>query len=376
MKVLLATGLYPPDIGGPATYARLLEDHLPARDISIITVPFGWVRRYPKVIRHIVYAYKLWQESKQADVIYALDSISVGIPALFVSKLRRKPFLIRLGGDYAWEQGRVRFGLTETLDEYLTKKTPRPLMVRILAGLQSFVVSRALRVVAPSQYLKGVIAAWGVKPENIIVIHSALYPLEVEGTREEVRSQLSYTFPTLVSAGRMVPWKGFSALLRVTATLKQEYPDITLVIAGDGEDMETLKHEAETLNITPSVRFVGRISKDALGASIKGADVFVLNTAYEGLSHQLIEVMDLGTPVVTTTAGGNIELITDNVSGFLVEFNNESALVGAIKKVLEYPETRTRIIQTARARSKDFSEEVMLEQIEALLKKIYERRIA
>jgi glycosyltransferase involved in cell wall biosynthesis len=293
-----------------------------------------------------------------------------------VSKLRRKPFLIRLGGDYAWEQGRVRFGLTETLDEYLTKKTPRPLMVRILAGLQSFVVSRALRVVAPSQYLKGVIATWGVKSENIVVIHSALYPLEVEGTREEVRSQLSYTFPTLVSAGRMVPWKGFSALLRVTATLKQEYPDITLVIAGDGEDMEKLKGEAETLGIASDVRFVGRISKDALGASIKGADVFVLNTAYEGLSHQLIEVMDLGTPVVTTTAGGNIELITDNVNGFLVEFNDESALVDAIKKVLEYPETRTRIIQTARARSKDFSEEVMLEQIEALLKNIYERRIA
>lgn len=375
MNVLIATGLYPPEIGGPATYALLLEEQLPKRGITINTVPFGWVRRYPKIIRHVVYAYKLWQESKQADIIYALDSISVGVPALFVSKLRRTPFLLRLGGDYAWEQGRVRFGLTETLDEYLTKRTRRPLMVQILASVQTFVSKRAIRVIAPSQYLKSVFMAWGVSEKKIFVIHSALYPLVVEGSRDELRAQLSYTYPTVVSAGRLVPWKGFQALIRVTAALKAEYPDITLVIAGDGEELSSLKREAREVGIESSVRFVGRISKEALGASIKAADVFVLNTAYEGLSHQLIEVMDLGTPIVTTTAGGNPELITDGVSGFLTEFNDEPAMIDAIKRVLDYPDSRMRIIQTARGRSKDFSEEKMIANIEALLKNIYDRSI-
>ena len=375
MNVLIATGLYPPEIGGPATYALLLEEKLPQKGVTITTIPFGWVRRYPKVVRHFVYAYKLWQESKEADVIYALDPISVGVPALFISKLRRKPFLLRLGGDYAWEQGRVRFGLTETLDEYLTKKSHRPLMVRILASVQTFVSKRAIRVVAPSQYLKKVFMKWGVAESKVFVIHSALYPLLVEGSRDEIRSQLSYTYPTIVSAGRLVPWKGFPALIRVVATLKAEYPDITLVIAGDGEELDTLKKEVQSLGIESSVRFVGRISKEALGASIKAADVFVLNTAYEGLSHQLIEVMDLGTPVVTTTAGGNPELITDSVNGFLTEFNDEPAMVDAIKRVLEYPDSRMRIIQTARGRSKDFSEDKMITNIEALLKNIYGRSI-
>jgi glycosyltransferase involved in cell wall biosynthesis len=376
MNVLIATGLYPPEIGGPATYALLLEDHLPERGVTISIVPFGWVRRYPKVVRHFMYAYKLWQESKEVDVIYALDSISVGVPALFISKLRRKPFLLRLGGDYAWEQGRVRFGLTETLDEYLTKKSRRPLMVQLLASVQAFVAKRALRVIAPSEYLKGVIAKWGVSAEKIVVIHSALYPLIVEGSKEELRSQLSYTNPTIVSAGRLVPWKGFQALIRVVATLKVQYPNITLIIAGDGEELSVLQKEVQTLGIESSVRFVGRVSKEALGASIKAADVFVLNTAYEGLSHQLIEVMDLGTPVVTTTAGGNPELITDGVNGFLVPFNDEFALVDAIKRVLDYPDTRTRIVQSARGRSKDFSETIMLTKIETLLKNIYDRSIS
>ena len=370
MKVLIATGLYPPEIGGPATYALLLEEELPARGIEVTMVPFGWVRHYPKIIRHVVYAYKLWQESKTADVIYALDPISVGLPALIISKLRHKPFLIRLGGDYAWEQGRVRFGITKTLDEYLLSKKGRPLPVRILAAIQAFVTKRAVVVVAPSQYLKSVIHKWGVPEKKIVVIYSALYPLVVEDTKEELKVQLSFTTPTIVSAGRLVPWKGFSVLLTVISRLKHTYPDLSLIIIGDGEEHEKLVAEAKTLGVETHVRFVGRLSKEALGASIKAADVFVLNTAYEGLSHQLIEVMDLGTPVVTTTAGGNPELITDGINGFLVPFNDIDAIINAIKRVLDYPETRTRIVQSARARSKEFLQADMITKIEALIKSI------
>lgn len=373
MKVLIATGLYPPEIGGPATYALLLEDELPKKEVTVTIVPFGWVRHYPKIIRHIVYAYKLWQESRDSDIIYALDAISVGIPALFVAKLRRKKFLIRLGGDYAWEQGRGRFGLTETLDEYLTGDTRRPLMVKALAALQSYVTKRATKVIAPSEYLKSVIIKWGVLPANIVVIYSALYPLSVEGTKEELHDQLSFTYPTIISAGRLVPWKGFEVLIEVVAMLKEKYPGITLVIAGDGEEHDTLVAKAEAEDAATNLRLVGRISKDALGASIKGADVFVLNTAYEGLSHQLIEVMDLGTPIVTTTAGGNPELITNDVSGILVPFNDAQALQAAIIRILEHPETSSRMVQSARARSREFSQAAMIETLHNTLKTINEQ---
>ena len=375
MKVLIATGLYPPEIGGPATYALLLEDELPKRDIEVVTVPFGWVRQYPKIVRHIVYAWKLWVESKSADVLYALDPISVGVPTLLIARLRKKPFLIRLGGDYAWEQGRVRFGLTNTLDEYLAHSKKAPIPVRLFAAVQSFVTKRALRVVVPSAYLKSVVEQWGVPTKKITVIYSALFPLTVEGTKEEVRSQLAFTYPTIVSAGRLVPWKGFKVLIDVVAGLKATYPNITLVIVGDGEDAASLKKQVIARKLEAHVRFTDRISKDALGATIKGADVFVLNTAYEGLSHQLIEVMDLGTPIVTTTAGGNPELITNGVNGFLVPFNDAPKLTEAISRVLDHPEIHQRITQTARARSKDFSQAVTVNKIELLLHDIHDGTI-
>ncbi|MCD5381651.1 MAG: glycosyltransferase family 4 protein [Candidatus Pacebacteria bacterium] len=372
MKIVIATGLYPPEIGGPATYAAMLDKELPEHGTEVYVVPFGWVRKYPKIIRHIAYFWKLWKECSSVDVIYALDPISVGLPALLVSRLRKKPLLIRLGGDYAWEQGRIRFGITDTLDEYLDNQNNRSPRVSFFAKLQTYVVSKAEQIIVPSHYLKGVVIKWGIKDSHIQVIYSALYPIEVTTSREVLRKELNYSHPTIVSAGRLVPWKGFEILINVVDELKEHYPHISLIIAGDGEEYAKLETQVSDLKLSQHVRFIGSVTKDTLGAVIKAADVFVLNTAYEGLSHQLIEVMNIGTPIVTTTAGGNSELITDGVDGFLVEFNNKAKLAEAIMRVINHPESRERIVQSARGRSKQFSKESAVQEIVMVLKNIHE----
>ncbi len=369
MKITIATGLYPPEIGGPATYAAMLESELPARGFTITTVPFGLVRHLPKIVRHFAYAWKLWRASKGTDIIYALDPISVGVPALLVARLRRATFLVRLGGDYAWEQGRVRFGVRDTLDDFLKRRDTWPLPVKALAFIQAFVVGKATRAIVPSVYLKGVVEQWGIPEKKITVIYSALYPLEVKGTRQELRDEFEYPYPTIVSAGRLVPWKGFSTLIDVVAKIKPHFPHLTLIIVGDGKDKRALEAKVANLKLSQHVWFTGSVTKEALGATIKAADVFVLNTAYEGLSHQLIEVMDLGTPIVTTRAGGNPELITDGVNGHLVEFNDTEALAEAITHVLRHPESRERMTQSARARSKQFTKEKVVGEIAAVFAK-------
>jgi len=369
MKILIATGLYPPEIGGPATYAHMLETELPARSIEVKVVPFGWVRHYPKMIRHIVFAWKLYQEAKGYDVMYALDPISVGLPASLIAKITKKTFLIRLGGDYAWEQGRVRFGLTDSLDDYLAQMDKAPLAVRVLARLQTYVCNRASRIILPSEYLRSVILRWGIEKEKTHVIYSALYPLEVTDSKEELRRGLSFTSPTIVSAGRLVPWKGFAALIEAVQVLKEEFPEITLVIAGDGGERENLEALVARLGLKEQVRFAGSVSKSALGATIKAADVFVLNTAYEGLSHQLLEVMELGVPVVTTTAGGNPELITDQIHGRLIEYNHVPEIVEAVKSILVNKDTANRYITAARGRANDFSKSKVVEQFVEFIKR-------
>ena len=368
ITILIATGLYPPDIGGPATYSRMLEEKLCLQGIATRIVPFGTVRHLPKVLRHFVFTWRLFKESAHIDCIYALDPISVGIPAYLVSIVRRKPFLIRLGGDYAWEQGQQRFGLLQTLDEYTLAPRQAAFQVRFLASLQTFIVRKAKFVIAPSEYLKSIIASWKkVDASKIRVIYSALFPLQVEGDRKMIREQLSYTGTVITTVGRLVPWKGFSELIEVVASLKKEVPDISLVIIGDGPQEEILKEQITTLHMEDTVRLVGRLGKDALGAALKGSDLFVLNTSYEGLSHQLLEVMELGIPIVTTNVGGNPELIVDGISGVLVPIHDTHELQKTIVRVLQNKELQIRLVQNARVRIKDFNQDVVVNQLARLV---------
>jgi len=371
MKITIATGLYPPEIGGPATYATMLESELPDKGIEVSVVPFGWVRHYPKIIRHFVYAYKLWRESKGSDIIYALDPVSVGVPAMVVAKLTRKTFLVRVPGDYAWEQGQLRFGVTDRLHDFIEKRLSYGFRVSLLCRLEGYVARQARQVVVPSNYLKQIVEKWSVDSKKITVINSSLHKIEIGESREAIRKQFNFTDPTLVSAGRLVPNKGFIQLIKVFSRIKKTHPKAQLVIVGDGPQESAIEDLLLAEGLVSSVRLMGSLTQDALGAVIKGADVFVLNTAHEGLSHQLIEVMDLGTPIVTTNVGGNPELITNGVEGLLVEYNDTEALEEAICRVLNHPESVERMIQSARARSKDFAVDKNIDSLTSLLQGIY-----
>lgn len=366
-RILIATGLYPPDIGGPATYTKMLEAELPGEGYMPVVVPFGVVRHLPRGVRHAVYLWKLFRASKQCDVVYALDPVSVGVATYIVSLIRRVPFMIRLGGDYAWEQGRMRYGLTVSLDAYTADPGGRPLGVRILAAVQSAITRRAQIVIAPSEYLKSIIVTWGVREDRVKVIYSALFPLPVDASRDAIRTQLQYSGTVLVTAARLTPWKGIDTMIEVVAYYCQQGTDVTLVIAGDGEARVSLEAQARERGVADHVRFVGSLTKSALGAAIKGADVFVYNTQYEGLPHQLLEVMDLGVPIVTTDIPGNREVITDGVHGLLVPPNDRDAFVSAIDRFIASADLRNRLTQNARLQSHTFSPKYVVEQLATVL---------
>ncbi len=369
ITVLVATGLYPPDIGGPATYSRMLEEKLHEHNIEVIVIPFGLVRHLPKVVRHITFAFKVFVASKDADYIYALDPISVGVPSLLVSVLRRKPLLVRLGGDYAWEQGRQRFGVTQTLDAYTHTPKDVPFLVKLLAYIQRAVVKHAHSVIAPSEYLKNIIETWGVEPKKITVMYSALFPLQVQGNKTSLREQLSYKGIVITTVGRLVPWKGFGELIDVFSELTKKYDDISLVIIGDGPQHDVLQEKISELGLQEKVRLLGRLGKEALGAAIKASDVFVLNTTYEGLSHQLLEVMELGVPIITTRVGGNPELIEDGVSGILVPIENNDELLRALIRLIDNESLRTLLVQGARIRILDFNQDAVVARFAECIKR-------
>ena len=96
MKVLIVTPLYPPEIGGPATYTAALKRHLGSLGFNLTILPFSRVRVYPKVFRHLLFTYQIWKKSKGVDLVYAQDPVSVGFPVFLACRLRKKKFILRI----------------------------------------------------------------------------------------------------------------------------------------------------------------------------------------------------------------------------------------------------------------------------------------
>ena len=204
MRVLIATPLYPPDPGGPATYAKTLEEALPSAGIDVSLVAFGRVRRYPKVVRHFLYLLLLLREGRDADLLYALDPVSVGVPAALAAWMLRKPFVLKVVGDYAWEQGRQRYGVTESLDRFVRAHN-LPFEVRCFQWIEATVARCAARIVVPSEYLKRIVSHWnGVDHSRITVIYNAMQEEEPTEAPPSVRV---LPHPRIMSIGRLVPWK-------------------------------------------------------------------------------------------------------------------------------------------------------------------------
>ena len=153
---------------------------------------------------------------------------------------------------------------------------------------------------------------------------------------------------------------------KICARLKK-MPHTKLLIAGDGPQREALQKQIDNMGLSSQVILTGALEQDVLHGYIRAADVFVLNSTYEGFSHLLLEVMALDIPIVTTNVGGNPELITNGKEGVLVDPYNNRMLASAIKKILTDTSFAQLLKRNGRNRIKQFSEKDMIARLMTIL---------
>lgn len=211
-------------------------------------------------------------------------------------------------------------------------------------------------------------------PGAVRVIHNGLDVEALEGASEGGAAGKPFGF-TVVSAGRLIPRKGFEVLIDGFARFLERCraDDAGLVLLGDGELSESLKRRAGRLGIAGRVRFEGFLKNPY--PAMRASDVYVSMSENEGISNAMIEAMVLGNAVVTTRAGGAEEVVVEGRSGFLLEGADSDALVDRLCRLEGNREETGRMGTAARERALTmFRLDRMTSELEAFLADRISRR--
>jgi glycosyltransferase involved in cell wall biosynthesis len=370
MNVLMITGIFPPDIGGPATYVPLISSELAKRGhkITVVTLSerpghadgsYDFVvrrirRGLPKPLRLLFTVARILREGQSAHVLYVNGLF---IEAVIANLILRKPMVQKIVGDWAWERATNERWVLDGFDEFQKRKYD--FRVGFLKALRSFCARRADNVIVPSQYLANALRSWGVPDAGTTVIYNAV---ELPALKRSI-IPLSTRFK-VVTVGRLVPWKQIDRLIESLSECDQA----GLLIIGDGPERTRLEALAREKKVADRVCFAGQKNKDETFALMAGCDLFVLNSSYEGFPHVVLEAMSAGLPVVATMAGGTPELVRHGENGVLIAPNANGALSRTLIRLLTSREERRRLAAGARETTQRFRRSAMIEATEAALR--------
>lgn len=363
-RILIATGIYPPENGGPATYVPLLSRGLVEVGDCVQVVTFGdgktkhgegWgvsvVSKAGKApMRYARMFGRIFHLAKRVDLVYAMTPSSDGFPAVLAAKLRRKPFALKVVGDYAWEayqnlESKVvnRKSQIELLDEFLMKKHGGA--IGVLEKMERFVAKQARVVIVPSAYLGSVVERWGVASARIRRIYNAVSTHKATRERDILRKAFGVESKrVLFTVVRCVPWKGVDFLIELLPKLSS---DTILVVAGDGPMKAAWERLAVERGVSGRVRFLGSVSSIIVADWNAASDAFVLASAYEGYPHVVVEALAAGRPCFVTDKAGNKEMGELVPSGVTVlPYRSEATWVTALSKPFAPIEAEKLHLQT------------------------------
>jgi glycogen(starch) synthase len=163
-----------------------------------------------------------------------------------------------------------------------------------------------------------------------------------------------FEYPTryLLGMGRLVKKKGFDLLIKAFARVAAEFPDLHLLIAGDGEEKRPLGECIQALGLEDRVRLLGFADRKTAMALFLGCEFFVLSSRIEPFGIVVLEAMAAGKPVLATRSGGVVDLIQPGVNGWLAEPEVDSLAREMRRMLIRAEETRAmgkRAAETIRA---------------------------
>jgi glycosyltransferase involved in cell wall biosynthesis len=189
----------------------------------------------------------------------------------------------------------------------------------------------------------------------------------------DVRAELGIVdgTPVIGTACTLRPEKALEVLVRGAVTLVEDFPDLRVLIAGEGPDRARVESLIESLDLGRTVTLLGGRGDvpDLLGA----LDVAVCSSDWEGSPLSVMEYMEAGLPVVATRVGGVPDMISDGVEGLLVPPGEPEAIASAVAELLRNPGLGAEMGRRGRRRRREeFDLEVTARRVGELYEELYE----
>lgn len=307
MKILIATGIFPPDIGGPATYARALYENFPKAGHEVKVITYGddkilnhqmyKISRQQNIfLRYFKYFWQIWKLRKWADIIYTFDLISAGLPCAIVKLLRPKiKLIVRLGGDYQWETALQKGLYNNTLEQYYIEKKFH-LFERLIYSINNFVLAMADCIIFNAHILRDIYVKYRkVKKEKTVIIRN-IRP-EIKNILPEQKKD----YVNILFAGRLTACRNLPALIESFANVGNNWPKkIVLEIIGEGGEKEKIINLVKEKKLEDKIKILPKLNRDELLNKIANSDIISLVSLTEINSNFVSEALALNKPVILT----------------------------------------------------------------------------
>lgn len=330
MKVLLVSGIYFPDVGGPATFIPKLASYLVNKGHEVTTISLQdkpvyrpsepWTRifisrRIPKLIRFPITLIKVIRHGISCDVIFANGLHEESVIA---AKIIRKKVFLKIVGDPIWERAKNRKLTNYDLNEFNSNSIPINLALE--RKLFNWTISNADLVITPSRELCDLMLKFTENCKTVMVPNGVVL-------QDFERNSYTQKRFDVIFVGRLTAWKEVDTLIRAVAISGS-----SLVIVGDGPEKNNLIKLANSLAC--KVQFVGEKSKPEIQEFLASSKIYCLPSSYEGMSHSLLEAMASGIPVIVSNIGPNLEIVKNNSSGITFRLRDENDLSLRIENLL------------------------------------------
>ena len=321
MRVLVTVGIFPPDIGGPATFvpkiAKYFQDEL-NYEIEILTLSDNKNsninddfsvkridRNLPIIYRWLKTIFTIYKLGKNKDLIFVNG---LGTEATIANIFLKKKIIRKIVGDPVWERAYSKAKISESFDEFQVKNYG--FSISLQKKVRSFSIKKSDIVVTPSQHLKNFILNLGFK-NKIEIINNGVFIPE-ENTNIFTNDQINITI-----VSRLVSHKNIEKIIRAISDLNN--PLINLNIIGDGPELNQLQKISLESNNKDNIIFHGKLNRDDINHIFLKSDIYIQASNYEGLPHSLLEAMSYGIPVLCTPVGECKEILGNEDRGYILD---------------------------------------------------------